>query len=43
MLYRNGENLKEELIKFLSYKNKVTIFSPYIKANKLTELLNTQV
>ncbi len=41
MLYRNGENLKEELIRFLSNKKNVTIFSPYIKATTLNKLLES--
>lgn len=40
MLYRNGYNLKKGLIDYLSYKNKITIFSPYIKAPLLLELLD---
>ena len=39
MLFRNGENLKSELITYLSGKNKVTIFSPYIKLATLEQLL----
>jgi hypothetical protein len=39
MLYRNGDNLKKGLIDYLSNKNKITIFSPYIKAPLLLELL----
>lgn len=41
MLFRNGENLKNELISYLSNKNKITIFSPYIKAPALLELLDS--
>lgn len=41
MLYRNGENLKEELISYLTNKKHVTIFSPYIKSATLIELLDS--
>ncbi len=41
MLYRNGENLKKELLHYLSNKNSITIFSPYIKATVLLELLDS--
>jgi hypothetical protein len=41
MLYRNGENLKKELLHYLSNKNRITIFSPYIKATVLLELLDS--
>lgn len=41
MLYRNGENLKDEIIKFLSNKKNITIFSPYIKAKTLIKLLDS--
>jgi len=41
MLYRNGENLKIELLRYLSNKNSITIFSPYIKATVLLELLDS--
>ena len=41
MLYRNGENLKSELIRYLSNKRKITIFSPYIKSKTLKKLLNS--
>ncbi len=41
MLYRNGENLKSELIRYLSDKKKITIFSPYIKAKTLKKLLDS--
>ncbi len=42
MLYRNGENLKSGLTEYLTNKNKITIFSPYIKVSTLKYLLNTQ-
>ena len=41
MLYRNRENLKNELIRYLSNKKKITIFSPYIKAKTLKKLLDS--
>ncbi|MBA4719451.1 MAG: hypothetical protein HRO68_10305 [Nitrosopumilus sp.] len=41
MLYRNGDNLKNGLIEFLSDKKKVTIFSPYIKSSTLKKLLRS--
>ncbi len=41
MLYRNGENLREELVKFLSNKKNITIFSPYIKVTTLKKLLDS--
>ncbi len=41
MLYRNRENLKSELIRYLSDKKKITIFSPYIKAKTLEKLLDS--
>ena len=41
MLYRNGENLKQELRKYLADKNKITIFCPYIKGNSLEGILET--
>lgn len=41
MLYRNGENLKEELVSFLTNKKDITIFSPYIKVETLKKLLST--
>ncbi len=41
MLYRNGENLKDELISYLSGKSNITIFSPYIKAVTLNKLLKS--
>ncbi|NOX66563.1 MAG: hypothetical protein GXO85_12445 [Chlorobi bacterium] len=41
MLYRNGENLKEELVNFLSNKKNITIFSPYVKATTLKKLLDS--
>ena len=41
MLYRNGDNLESELIRYLTDKNNITIFSPYIKAKTLIRLLNT--
>lgn len=41
MLYRNGENLKGELISFLSNKKNITIFSPYIKVSTLKKLLDS--
>jgi len=41
MLYRNGENLKDGLIQFLTNKNNVTIFTPYIKSTTLKKLLNS--
>lgn len=40
MLYRNGDNLKSGLISYLKDKEKITIFSPYIKAKTLENLLN---
>lgn len=39
MLYRNGENLKEELTSYLTEKQNITIFSPYIKSETLKGLL----
>ena len=41
MLYRNGENLKEGLIEYLSNKRNITIFCPYIKATTLKTLLDS--
>jgi len=40
MLYRNGDNLKTGLIQYLTNKQEITIFSPYIKSSSLKELLN---
>lgn len=39
MLYRNGENLKQGLVDYLSNADDVSIFVPYIKQRKLEELL----
>jgi len=41
MLFRNGENLKKELIQYLTGKQKITIIVPYIKAPMLASLLKT--
>ncbi len=41
MLFRNGENLKDGLINYLTNKNSITIFSPYIKYSTLKKLLDT--
>jgi hypothetical protein len=41
MLYRNGENLKDELISYLSNKKSITILSPYIKEKTLREILSS--
>ena len=41
MLFKNGENLKSELIHYLTNKENVTIYVPYIKAKTLSMLLRT--